>query len=142
MTYLFTVVSLFLGSFLAATIIPFSSEILFLTALKASVVPGVTLVITAGLGNTLGGLTGYWLGLAGRWEWLEKYFKLSKPKIESYQKITSAYGYWLALFCWLPFIGDLLCVVLGFFRLRFWPVTVLMFAGKLTRYALIALIFS
>ncbi len=113
---------------------------MFITALKGSVIPAFVLVAVAGIGNTLGGLTGFWLGKFGRWEWLEKYFRIPRSKVESYQQFTFKYGYWLALLCWLPLIGDLLCVVLGFFRLKLLPVTILMLAGKVARYVVIALV--
>lgn len=130
--------SLFLSCFLAATVIPFSSEVIFGTTLIFSKIDPVILVIVAGIGNTLGGLTGYWLGKFGKWEWLQKYFRLSPEKIEKCQALCSQYGYWLALLCWLPFIGDLICVALGFFRSKLFPVTLFMFLGKTLRYAVVA----
>ncbi|MES2629326.1 MAG: YqaA family protein [Bacteroidota bacterium] len=142
MDSLIVIASLFLGSFLAATIIPFSSEVMFVAALESASVPAITLVIVAGIGNTLGGLTGYWLGSLGKWKWLEKYFRVSQQKVESFRGRAKKYGYWLALLCWTPFIGDLLCIVLGFFRLRLAPVTVLMFVGKIGRYAVLAWLIS
>jgi len=106
--------------------------------LVASKIDPILLVLVAGIGNTLGGLTGFWLGKCARWEWLEKYFRLSHKKVLKYQQSCSKYGYWLALLCWLPFVGDLICVALGFFGSRLLPVTVLMFTGKTIRYAVIA----
>ena len=131
-------ISLFFSCFLAATVIPFSSEVIFGTTLLISKIDPITLVAVAGVGNTLGGLTGYWLGKLAKWEWLEKYFRLSSSKIEQYRSVCAKYGHWLALLCWLPFIGDLICVALGFFRNKILPVTLLMFIGKTLRYAFVA----
>jgi membrane protein YqaA with SNARE-associated domain len=131
---------LFGGCFLAATVIPFASEAIFLAALKLSGQPAALLVLVAGLGNTAGGLTGYFLGKLARWEWLEKYFRLRREKVMAYEKTTKQYGAWLALLCWVPLVGDLLCVVLGFFRAKLLPVTILMFLGKTARYIAVALL--
>ena len=65
-------VGLFAGSFIAATVVPFSSDVLLLGMLAAG--GNVWLcVLVATLGNWLGGLTSYWLGWLGKWEWIERY---------------------------------------------------------------------
>lgn len=131
---LLTYFSLFGSCFLAATVLPFSSEAVFFAAIKKSSEPVWMLIFTAGLGNTAGGLTGYYLGRFAKWEWLEKYFRLKKEKVKRYEKYASRYGVWLAVLSWVPLIGDLLCVVLGFFRAEVFRVTVLMFLSKTARY--------
>ena len=40
------------------------------------------------------------------------------------------------LLAWLPVIGDPLCAVAGWLRLPFWPCTLYMAIGKLTRYVI------
>ena len=72
---------LFLGSFLASTILPFSSEALFICAVAIGNSIWLCVFIAA-LGNSLGGVVSFYLGRLGKWEWLEKYFKISKEKIE------------------------------------------------------------
>ncbi len=134
-SYLLT---LFFSCFLAATIVPFSSEVIFGSTLMLSGIDAWLLVLVAGIGNTLGGLTGYWLGHLGKWSWLQKYFRLTPEKVENYRQTCQTYGHWLALLCWLPFIGDLICVALGFFRTRLLPVSILMFIGKTLRYLIVA----
>ncbi len=134
----YSLLVLFLACFLAATVIPFSSEIVFGSTLILSGIDSTVLILVAGVGNTLGGLTGYWLGHFGKWDWLEKYFRLSHSRVENLHRFTTKYGYWLALLCWLPIVGDLLCVALGFFRCKLLPVTLLMFFGKTLRYAVVA----
>ena len=59
-------VGLFAGSFIAATVVPFSSDVLLLGMLAAG--GNVWLcVLVATLGNWLGGLTSYWIGWIGRY---------------------------------------------------------------------------
>ena len=56
---------LFLSSFLSSTVIPLSSEVA-LVALLAMGLDPVLCVLTATLGNSLGGMTSYGLGYLGK----------------------------------------------------------------------------
>lgn len=128
--------ALFLASFLAATILPFSSE-----ALLAVMVLGpwgtVPLLAVASVGNTLGGLTNYGIG---RWipqGRLVRWLRIDPAKAEQWNGLVQRHGAWSALLCWLPVIGDPIALALGVFRVRFLPVAVLMFIGKAARYAVV-----
>lgn len=130
--------ALFLACFLAATILPFSSEALLL-AMALGPWGAVPLLLTASIGNTLGGLTNYGLG---RWVpegKLMRKLKIDPAKAEHWRSLVQRYGVWCALLCWLPVIGDPLAIALGLFRTRFIPVAVLMFLGKAARYAVLIL---
>ena len=129
-------IALFLVSFLAATILPFSSEGFLLLMLVVPFDPTICLVV-ASIGNWLGGLTNYFLGLLGKTEILNKWFKVSKERIVRLELSIQKYGAWSALLCWLPFVGDPIAIALGFFRVKFLPVAVLMLFGKAARYAFI-----
>ncbi len=124
---------LFLGSFLAASILPFSSDALYIAFIALSDnVFGCFAIAT--LGNWLGGITTYCIGRLGRWEWIEKYFKVSREKLEKQKKSIDKYGVWLALLSWVPFIGDILVVALGFYKAKpFWTITFLL-VGKAARF--------
>lgn len=128
--------ALFLACFLAATILPFSSEALLL-AMALGPWGSVPLWLTATVGNTLGGLVNYGIG---RWvpegKVLER-LKADPAKVERWNTVVERYGAWCALLCWLPVVGDPLAIALGFFRARFWPVLSLMFIGKGARYAVL-----
>lgn len=133
-------IGLFIGAFLAATIFPFSSDILLVGLLAIGGDP-YTCVAVATVGNWAGGMTSYWLGRAGKWEWLEKYCKVKQQTIEKHQDNISKYGSLLAFFTWLPLIGDVMAIGLGFYRVDIRKVAVYMLAGKFTRFALWALLF-
>ena len=62
---------LFIGSFLASTLIPMSADVLLVGILALGGNVWACLVI-ATTGNWLGGLTSYWIGWLGRWEWIER----------------------------------------------------------------------
>lgn len=124
---------LFLASFLAATVVPFSSEAIFTGCLIAGMDPW-TCVWVATLGNWLGGMTSYYVGLLGKIEWIEKYFHIKKEKMESYTVRIQKYGDWFAFFSFVPFIGDVIAVATGFFRCNWWKVAISMLIGKFARY--------
>ena len=111
-------IGLFIGCFLAATVIPFSAEVLLVGAMLAGCDP-VTTFCVATLGNSLGSLTSYGMGYLGKWEWIEKYFHVSKEKLEKQRGKINKYGALMAMLCWLPFIGDVFAIGLGFYRINF-----------------------
>ena len=126
-------IGLFIASFLGATIIPFSSELV----LSLLIIKGYDFnlsLLVATTGNWLGGLSSYFLGRLGKWSTLEKYFRLKKEKIVKFKTNIDKWGSLLAFFCWLPIIGDPIAVGLGFFRTNFLLVALWMFIGKLIRY--------
>ncbi|MFR4038737.1 MAG: YqaA family protein [Butyricimonas faecalis] len=98
---------LFIGSFLASTIIPMSADVLLVGVLAlGGNVWGCLAIAT--VGNWLGGLTSYWIGWLGRWDWIERWFKVKREKLEQQKEHVDRYGVWLALFTWLPVVGDCL----------------------------------
>ena len=98
-------IGLFIASFLGATIIPFSSEMVFSLLIIKGYDFNLSLLV-ATIGNWLGGLSSYFLGRLGKWSTLEKYFRLKKDKIVKFKTNIDKWGSLLAFFCWLPIIGD------------------------------------
>ena len=108
--------ALFLSAFLAATIVPFSSEVAFLTALTNDM-PFLTAMLFASSGNILAIILNYWFGY-----WL---YDKTKDKLQSSKSgqwsldYGHKYGYFILFFSWLPVIGDPLTLVAGVLRLNF-----------------------
>jgi len=130
---------LFFASFLGATIIPLSSEIV-LSILLAKGYDFNLSIIIATIGNWLGGLSSYFLGTLGKWDFVEKYFRIKKEKILSFKTKIDKWGSVGAFFCCLPIIGDPLAISLGFFRVNFLKVSIWMLFGKLVKYVLWAIL--
>ncbi len=129
----FGYIGLLIASFLAATVVPFSSEVVFTGVVYAGL-DAWNCVIVATAGNWLGGLTCYWIGHLGKVEWVEKYLRIKKEKIEKFNTKFSKYGDWLAFFSFLPGIGDIIAVAAGFMRCNIWIVGISMLIGKFVRY--------
>ncbi|MFV0328525.1 MAG: YqaA family protein [Dysgonomonas sp.] len=129
-------IGLFLASFLAATILPLGSEVVF-AGLLAAGLNGWTCVLVASAGNWLGGMTNYYLGRLGKVEWIEKYLKVKKEKIDKMQHWLEGKGAAMAFFSFLPVVGDIIALALGYMRANVYIVNVAMFTGKFIRYVLI-----
>lgn len=129
-----TDLGLFLISFLAATILPFSSEAYLLGHLQLFPDDSIKALILCTTGNSLGSLFNYYLGRLGKVEWYEKYLKVKHEKVLEWQDRIEKYGSILAFFCWTPIIGDFLAVALGFFRLHSLKFFTAMALGKFLRY--------
>ena len=125
---------LFLGTFLAATIFPFSSDALYVAVLYATRNPLGCLVVGT-LGNWLGGVTTYWLGRLAKWEWLENTFKVRKETLDKQKKAVDKYGVWLALLSWVPVAGDVISLALGFYKAPAVTTNLLLLVGKFARFA-------
>ena len=130
---------LFSASFLAASILPVSSEplvLLFVYQKKDLVL----IVGIASLGNFLGGMFDYYLGRLGKMQWCEKCLGASETSVRAWQAGIARYGSILAFMTWLPIVGDPLAVALGFFRVSVSKVALYMFAGKAARYVLLVVL--
>ena len=85
-------------------------------------------------GNWLGSVVTYYMGRLGRWEWIEKWFKVKKESLEKQKEKIDRWGVWLALIAWVPFIGDVFVIALGFYRTRQIPTILLLLIGKALRF--------
>lgn len=72
---------LFIGTFLAATVLPFSSDALYVGVLLTGL-PPIAVLLTGTLGNWLGGVSTYFLGRLAKWEWVERVFRVKPETIE------------------------------------------------------------
>ena len=124
---------LFIASFLAATVVPFSSEVVF-SAMVFGGLDAWKCVFVATLGNWLGGMTCYYMGRLGKIEWIEKYLRIKKERMEKFMGKLHRYGDWFAFFSFLPGVGDVIAVASGYFRCRWWIVALSMLLGKFVRY--------
>ena len=129
--------ALFVLSFLAATIIPLGSEWL-LIALILNGFDAKSVVVVATLGNYFGACTTYTIGFYGSEFLIKKILRVDDNSLERATAFYKKYGLWSLLFSWVPVIGDPLCLVGGILRLEFPVFSVLVFIGKLSRYAVIA----
>ncbi len=120
--------ALFLSSFLAATLLPGGSELVFAAVLASGAASVWPALAVATLGNTLGGMSSY---LVGR---LVPERKIGAKAIGWVRR----HGAPVLLLSWVPLIGDALCVAGGWLRLNPWWAALFMALGKFGRYYVIA----
>ncbi|MCC7368753.1 MAG: DedA family protein [Chloroflexi bacterium] len=123
---------LLLVSFLAATLLPISSE-LAVALMARSGYDSVLTVAVATLGNSLGAIVNYCIG-AGAARSLARHVGTSSDRLTRARTTYERWGAPILFFSWLPVIGDPLTVVAGAVRLPLLVFTVWVVAGKLARY--------
>ena len=126
--------SLFTISFLAATILPLSSELMLAGLIATSNYDNLLLLIVASLGNVLGSVINWVLGFYSRKKKKKKWFPFKGRQIESSSKWFDKFGKWSLLFAWVPIMGDPLTLVAGLLRVKFLEFLLLVSIGKVSRY--------
>lgn len=130
--------TVFSSALLAATIVPFASEIALTGALAAG---GAVhwLVLVATLGNTLGAVVNWAVGRFIERFRDRRWFPANREQLERAQAWFKRYGVWSLLFAWLPVVGEPLTVVAGAMRVHIAPFLILVAIGKGLRYVVLAL---
>ena len=125
---------MFVAAFIAGSVFPFSSEAVMAGLQLAGLEP-ISLLIWGTAGNVAGSMFNYWVGTFGRMEWIEKYLHVKKEKVEKTQRWMEEKGAWMGVLCFLPILGSVIAVTLGFMRANPLVSFIAIFVGKLIRYA-------
>jgi membrane protein YqaA with SNARE-associated domain len=126
--------TVFVVSFVSATLLPLGSEPVVFGLIKLSPSLFWPTIVVATLGNTLGGAVDWWMGY-GAHNALDKY-KRSATHTKALLWLEKL-GPKACIFSFLPLVGDPLCAVAGWLKLPFWPCLLYMAIGKFLRYLLI-----
>jgi membrane protein YqaA with SNARE-associated domain len=119
--------SVFLISFASATLLPIGSEPAVFGYIKLNPDAFWLTIAIATVGNTLGGVVDYGLGRGAK-------YAIAEHKGTRYFGWLERFGPPVLLLAWLPAIGDPLCTLAGWLKLKFWPCVVYMAIGKFLRY--------
>ena len=131
---------LFIGVMLSATLVPFSSDALYVGALLIGKTPVVLTLLVATAGSWAGAMITYYLGRFAKWEWLVKHFDVKVETLEKQKVRIDRYGVWLSALCWTPFFGEAVMIALGFYKCRPLPIYLLTLAGVFVRYVIWTLV--
>ena len=137
MLILFSYFQLSLISFLAATILPFSSEVVLTTMYLSNSFEPYFLLIFASIGNIMGSITNWYLGKKITLFQNRKWFPISPDQLERSRKYFQKYGLWSLLLAWVPIIGDPLTLLAGVLKVRFSIFFLLVSISKISRYVFI-----
>ncbi len=135
--------ALFFSALLAATILPFSSEVFLYALLQGEeswTLMTVLTITAATLGNVLGACINWWLGRELLRFRHKRWYYFDDRQIARAQAWFQRYGAWTLLLSWVPVVGDPLTLIAGLLRVRFTLFLMLVATGKLLRYVFIALL--
>jgi len=127
---------MFVASFIAGSIFPFSSEAV-LTGMQLAGVPLIPLFFSATIGNVLGSMFNFWIGSLGDPAKIQKYTHVKPEKIEKVSTFVQRYGAWLGFFTFVPVFGSVVSVALGYMRANVWLTAVCVTLGKSLRYGIL-----
>ncbi len=143
MIILISYFQLFIISFLAATILPLSSELVLSTMLLTDSFNKYLLLVVASFGNILGSSVNWYLGKKILIFKDKKWFPANERQIAKGEIYFKKYGIWSLLLAWVPIIGDPLTIVAGILRVKFFIFLLLVSISKISRYIfLIFIIFK
>lgn len=125
-------VAVFVIAFVSATLLPLGSEPAVFLVVKADPTMFWPVIAVATLGNTLGGITSWWIGYGA-----ERAYEGARHRAPPHPRALAwlkRFGAKACLLSWLPIVGDPLCAVAGWLRLPFWPCVGWMALGKFLRF--------
>ena len=137
-------IGLFISSFLAATFFPIGCEAIFIALLIG--VKGVSdsnfhfTVLNATLGNTLGAVATYLLGMYLPLEKALSYLKIREQRFNQVKGIVLRKAKMMALLSWLPILGDPIALALGHVKARLFYVVPMMAIGKFLRFFVLGIV--
>ena len=143
MIILISYFQLFIISFLAATILPLSSELVLSTMLLTDSFDKYLLLVVASFGNIFGSSVNWYLGKKILIFKDKKWFPVNEKQIAKSEMYFKKYGIWSLLLSWVPVIGDPLTVIAGILKINFFTFLLLVSISKTSRYIfLIFIIFK
>jgi membrane protein YqaA with SNARE-associated domain len=163
-----SILSLFISSFLAATLLPGGSEAALFAVLKAYPETLWYALVIASIGNTLGGMVTFGMGwllpqrmggskAAGLHQDHQQGERLAASPLREHPPVYPSrvqtqqlkhvenlrrHGTPALMLAWVPLIGDAFCLAAGWLRLNPWQAALFMAIGKFSRYGLIAFAMS
>lgn len=131
---------MFFSAFLSATVLPGNSEVVFSTLVYQVIIAQkafysstiLNLLIIATLGNSLGSMITYAMGLL-----VPKPIDTQKRYIAWALEKSEKYGVFVLLLSSLPVVGDILCAMAGWLRFNVWLSLLFITLGKLIRYLIL-----
>lgn len=130
--------AMLVSAFGAATLVPFSSEVVLVAQIKAGLAPVWALFVAATVGNVAGSAFNWWLGLNARRFEGRRWFPFAPETIDAASTRFRRWGLWSLLLAWVPVIGDPLTFIAGVLRVPFRLFLPLVTLGKGARYAILA----
>ena len=130
---------LFGAAFMAATLIPFNSEVLFVGLQIGGIAPAWVMVVVAAIANTLGAIANYWVGAQLETRGAHRWMRIPDAQFRRAQGWWDRWGIWTLLLSWMPVV-EVTTVLAGAMRTPLWLFALLVGAAKTGRYIVLAAI--
>ena len=130
---------LFASSFSSSTILPGHSELTLTAFITQREYETIYLIIVASIGNVLGSIVNWYLGLYFIKFKNKKWFPLNEKNMNNSSKWFLKYGKWSLLLSWVPFVGDGLTLIAGVLKVPLYEFVLLVTVAKVTRYIFVAM---
>ena len=130
-----------IGAFIAGSVLPMASEVLLVLFMSMGLSP-FWLLISATVGNTIGGFSCYYMARLANRERVERFFKVSPRQMARADRVVQKIGVWAAFLSFVPLLGTAIVLLLGFMRVNPLKISVTMTAGKFLRYLIVVLSFT
>ena len=130
---------LFASSFSSSTILPGHSELTLTAFITQREYETIYLIIVASIGNVLGSIVNWYLGLYFIKFKNKKWFPLNEKNMNNSSKWFLKYGKWSLLLSWIPFVGDGLTLIAGVLKVPLYEFVLLVTVAKVTRYIFVAM---
>ena len=130
---------LFASSFSSSTILPGHSELTLTAFITQREYETIYLIIVASIGNVLGSIVNWYLGLYFIKFKNKKWFPLNEKNMNNSSKWFLKYGKWSLLLSWVPFVGDGLTLIAGVLKVPLYEFVLLVTVAKVTRYVFVAM---
>lgn len=131
---------LFIGTFMAGSVVPFSSDVLYVAILAAFGQRKLACLVVAVLGNSLGAFSTYFIGRLAKTDRIERWLRVSPQSVEAQKEIVCKWGVWAALIGWVPVVGKPILIALGIYKSKAIPTMLLTFAGIAMRFGIWTLV--
>ena len=132
-------VILFASSFSSSTILPGHSELTLTAFITQREYETIYLIIVASIGNVLGSIVNWYLGLYFIKFKNKKWFPLNEKNMNNSSRWFLKYGKWSLLLSWVPFVGDGLTLIAGVLKVPLYEFVLLVTIAKVTRYVFVAM---
>lgn len=128
---------LFLSAFGSATLLPMQSELVLTALLLQHREQAIALLVVASVGNTLGSMLNWWLGLNILRLQHYRWFPIKEAQLQKAQRTYGKYGYWSLLLSWVPVVGDPLTLIAGVMKEPLWRFVLIVGLAKTARYVVV-----